>query len=116
MGEDQVFLARTKFWRKNFQFSNNIFYDYYVNQKGQLTTNFEAINDLTHSLNLMIDIEKDSRSDFLRIACVRMAVTILKKSSMRNKMKAVLILLKFLGKFGLVQTIQILFSIATSRG
>lgn len=116
MGEDQVFLAKTLFWSKSVQFSSNIFYDYYVNHKGQLTGNVDAINDLPKSLNLMIELEKEFKSDFLRTSCFRMSITILKKSSIRNKLKALLVFMKFSRRTGLLQTARTLISLATSRG
>ncbi len=55
MAEDQIFLARFRFWDRKIFISNLEVYTYRRNVEGQLTRNRDAISDLLHAQTIVLD-------------------------------------------------------------
>ena len=83
MAEDQVFLARLRFWERNISVSQLVVYTYRRNIPGQLTRSKDAISDLTHAqeitLNLYInEPPKSVGSRILATVVIKQLMTSLK--------------------------------------
>ena len=83
MAEDQVFLARLRFWERDISVSQLVVYTYRRNIPGQLTRSKDAISDLTHAqeitLNLYInEPPKSVGSRILATVVIKQLMTSLK--------------------------------------
>ena len=82
MGEDQDFLIQTKYWERKVKYVENEFYNYYVNQSQQLTSDPSNISDLKaillRTLKLVI-LNKNSR--IVEIFAARQLITILRRGN-----------------------------------
>jgi glycosyltransferase involved in cell wall biosynthesis len=82
MGEDQDFLIQTKYWKRKVKYVENEFYNYFVNQSQQLTSNPSNISDLKAillgTLNLLI---LDKKNRILEIFAARQLITIVSRGN-----------------------------------
>lgn len=61
MAEDQVFLARLRFWERNIWASDFLVYTYRRNILGQLTRNMDAISDILQAQAITLDLYVNER-------------------------------------------------------
>ena len=83
MGEDQIFLLHLQMWDRKIKFSKEIFYQYFRNQSGQLTTQKSAISDLQTTIKITFDFFRKSNSPenlYVGIMLVRQCLTLLKRN------------------------------------
>ena len=83
MAEDQIFLARVRFWEHNIWISHLLVYTYRRNISGQLTRSIEAISDLLRAQEITLGLylneqDKSSGSQILAIMVVNQLITSLK--------------------------------------
>lgn len=99
MGEDQIFLLRLKMCGKKIKFSKEIFYQYFRNQPGQLTTQKFAIRDLQTTIQITFTIFRKSSSSenlYIGIMLVRQCLSLIKRNpalGLLTAMPAILYLL-----------------------
>jgi len=81
MGEDQLFLAETKLFSSKIKIVDSVFYDYYVNDKSQLTSDKGKVNDLFGVLLLLEKLACKVTGDnknFTHLLIVKNYLTMLK--------------------------------------
>jgi len=91
MAEDQVFLAKLRFWERNLWVSQLIVYTYRRNILGQLTRSADAISDLIQAQEITLDLFINERPK--RVGYRILAVVVINQ---------LLTSLKYLGVHGLV--------------
>jgi glycosyltransferase involved in cell wall biosynthesis len=75
MGEDQLYLANLDLINSRIMYSPSIFYQYYTNQKIQLTRSRKALDDLRHSTKILKIMMKSSNNlEELYILYIRQCV------------------------------------------
>lgn len=89
MAEDQIFLARLRFWERNIWISEFLVYTYRRNIIGQLTRNQAAISDLLKAQEITLDLlfkerPKSVGSGILAIAVINQLLTSLKHFGARG--------------------------------
>jgi glycosyltransferase involved in cell wall biosynthesis len=99
MGEDQIFIARSRAIYSRVKYSNSIYYQYYRGYKSQLTSNKKKISQITSATQLLVeDLENpdfcDSRFHLQLIAC-QMQTAIL-RGSIKTRIKTLKLLLEFM--------------------
>jgi glycosyltransferase involved in cell wall biosynthesis len=86
MGEDQIYLANLDLSNAEIEYSQKTFYQYYANQKTQLTRNTKALDDLRYSTKVLKDAIKLSKNlDTLFILYIRQSVSGILRASYLTK-------------------------------
>jgi glycosyltransferase involved in cell wall biosynthesis len=86
MGEDQLFLVNLDLGNAEIEYSQKTFYQYYANQKTQLTRNIKALDDLRYSTKALKDAIKSTKQlDELYILYIRQSVSGLIRASYLTK-------------------------------
>jgi glycosyltransferase involved in cell wall biosynthesis len=91
MGEDQAFIARIPVTSDEIFFSNLVTYRYLQGEIGQLTQSRSSIKSLSTSLAQLNSstITCETNVTFSEVACIRMALTGIKRCSLLDKFKIV---------------------------
>ena len=89
MAEDQIFLARLRFWERNIWISEFLVYTYRRNIVGQLTRNRDAISDLLKAQEITLGLlfkerPKSVGSGILAIVVINQLLTSLKHLGLRG--------------------------------
>lgn len=89
MGEDQVFISRIPVTSDEIFFSNLVTYRYLQGDVGQLTRSRSSIKSLSTSLAQLNSstITCETNVTFSEVACIRMALTGIKRCSLLDKFK-----------------------------
>ena len=90
MAEDQIFLMDINFFERNIIFSDEIFYRYYKNQQGQLTSQKSAISDLAKTIPIVISKIREANADnqkFLEIMLARQIGSQFKSASWQERVR-----------------------------
>jgi hypothetical protein len=86
MGEDQDFLIQTKYWERKVRYVEKNFYNYFINQSQQLTSNPSNISGLkVVLLRTLNSLNLDKENEILRIFAARQLITILKRGNPKLK-------------------------------
>lgn len=115
MGEDQVFLVETEFWKKRVKFIELVSYRYLKNQGNQLTNNPTAIEDLRYSAAKIYARRREPSEIFPEIVGCRMILTMIKKGKVKSKLFGLRCLLRLIYQIGLAPVMNSLATIYRKR-
>ena len=115
MGEDQVFLVETEFWKKRVKFIESVSYRYLKNQSNQLTNNPTAIEDLRYSAAKIYARLREPDEIFPEIVGCRMILTMIKKGKVKSKIFAFRSLFRLIHQIGLAPVMNSLTMIYRKR-
>lgn len=99
MGEDQVFLSQVLTINPSINFVDKVIYEYYSDAPNQLTANRANLAHIPESLEQMLKTLKskpDITAKLLSIMFLRQIATLLMRGSLRLKVKATSLLLRFI--------------------
>lgn len=94
MAEDQIYLAAVLSESKQIMASNELVYEYWLYQSGQLTKNKGALADLHTAIGYFERKYFENKCPEFLIILVRLSLTSLRKGDLRSKQTAVITLIK----------------------
>lgn len=109
MGEDQVFLVRNLPPVSSIYFSDSLYYTYRSGRQSQLTNDLSKLIDLALAYRLIFNESNSAASeyfDFLSELLIRQSLTLLKRGSIKLKVRSMGYILEVFRRFGTMVAIQ----------
>jgi glycosyltransferase involved in cell wall biosynthesis len=102
LAEDQLYLSDMNFPTRNIKYFKRPFYEYFIGGQNQLTGNSSGLDDLITATNKILTKTSTASSHlvvtFNLTMAIRQQITLIKKGSIRSKVKSVVLIVKFISK------------------
>jgi CDP-glycerol glycerophosphotransferase len=110
IGEDQFFLIKLISIGRYIEFSSDFFYIYRTENQGSLTSDRKKIEDLAKNIELELFYLKSlkTRNNVINKMIFRQILTLIMKSSLKLKLKSLLISVKFISLLSLRENLSLL--------